>query len=150
MVDARILHRLLLVCLLAGIGFSAFAAFEVLDPALQSSCSVSAFFSCGAVDKSGRTSIGPVPDWSIGLAGFVLMLAVDVPLLRSYDPRLLFGLLGLAALGLAIAGYLAYVELYLIHALCPICLGAYLSDLAVLLLALVLVRLRVTASAASS
>ncbi|MCI4338367.1 MAG: vitamin K epoxide reductase family protein, partial [Thermoplasmata archaeon] len=75
---------------------------------------------------------------------------VDVPLLRSYDPRLLFGLLGLAALGLAIAGYLAYVELYLIHALCPICLGAYLSDLAVLLLALVLVRLRVTASAASS
>ncbi|HEV2449124.1 MAG TPA: vitamin K epoxide reductase family protein [Thermoplasmata archaeon] len=146
MVDARLLHRLLLVCIVVGIGFSSYAAFEVLDPTLQKSCSISPFLSCGAVDQSGHTSIGPVPDWSIGLLGFLLLLALDLPLLRTFDRRLLYGVVGFSALGLGVAGYLAYVELDIIHALCPICLGAYLSDLAVFVVALVLLRLRRSAS----
>jgi uncharacterized membrane protein len=141
-VDARLLHRLLLVCIVVGIGFSSYAAFEVLDKGLQGTCSVNAYISCSAVDTSGHTTLGPVPDWVIGLLGFVVMLALDVPLLRTYDPRLLYGVLGLSALGLGVAGYLAYIELDIIHALCPVCLGAYLSDLAVLLVAVSLVRLR--------
>ncbi|MCI4363115.1 MAG: vitamin K epoxide reductase family protein [Thermoplasmata archaeon] len=142
MVDARLLHRLLLVSILAGIGFSLYATAEVLDPALQSSCSVSAFFSCGAVDQSGHTSIGPLPDWSIGLGGFLVLLALDLPLLATFDARLLGAVLLLSGVGLGVSLYLGYVELDIIHALCPICLGAYLSNASILLLALLLTRLR--------
>ncbi|MCI4345773.1 MAG: vitamin K epoxide reductase family protein [Thermoplasmata archaeon] len=142
MVDARLLHRLLLVGILAGIGFSLYATAEVLDPALQSSCSVSAFFSCGAVDQSGHTSIGPVPDWSVGLGGFLFLLALDLPLLATFNPRLLGAVMLVSGAGLAVSLYLGYVELDIIHALCPICLGAYLSNAFVFLTATVLVALR--------
>jgi uncharacterized membrane protein len=143
-VDARVLHRLLLFFLVVGLIFSCYAAFEVLDPALQRSCSLNAFLSCSAVDKSGHTNFGPtpIPDYAVGIAGFVAMLAVDVPLLRSYDPRLLYALLGLTTVGLAIAVGLGLVELTIIRAFCPICLGAYLSDAGAFLVAVALVRLR--------
>jgi uncharacterized membrane protein len=141
-VDARLLHRLLLLSILAGIAFSVYAAAEVLDPALQGSCSISAFFSCGAVDQSGHTTLGSIPDWSIGLGGFVLLLALDLPLLSTFDPRLLNAVLLFSGVGVAVSLYLGYVELDIIHALCPICLGAYLSNAVAFLLALTLVGIR--------
>ena len=142
MTDARVLHRLALVAILAGLAFSVYAAFEVLNPALQGSCTVNGYLSCAKVDQSAWTTIGPVPDWAVGVGGFALMLAIDVPLLRSYDPRLLRLLLGVSVAGLAVAAGLAYVELAIIQALCPICLGAYFSDAAVVGLVVGIDRLR--------
>lgn len=139
MADARVLHRIVLLSLIAGLLLSIFAALEVLAPGLRSVCSVNAFFSCSAVDQSGLTSIDSVPDWLIGVAGFVLMLAIDIPLLLTFRPRLLYALLLVSVGGLLVAAYLAYVELVLIRALCPVCLGAYIADAAVVGLAASLV-----------
>ncbi|HEV2317920.1 MAG TPA: vitamin K epoxide reductase family protein [Thermoplasmata archaeon] len=148
--DARVLHRLLLLSLIVGLAFSSFATFETYYAPLRTSCTINAFFSCGAVDQSSHTTIGPVPDWAIGLGGFVAMLALDVPLIRSYDPRYLYGVLVLATVGLALAIGLGILEVTVIHALCPICLGAYLSDAGAFGVALGLVRMRRSARAAPS
>jgi uncharacterized membrane protein len=142
MADARALHRLLFLLLLAGLAASVYAAIEVLVPAAANACTVNALFSCSAVDQSGLTSIGPIPDWVIGVAGFGLMLAIDLPLQRTYTPRLLDAILLLSVAGLAVAAYLSYVEIFLIHALCPVCLSTYILDAGVLLVAIVLWRLR--------
>jgi uncharacterized membrane protein len=147
MVRASTLHRLLLLSILIGLGFSLYAMVEVLYPAAQGTCSINPFFSCGKVDQSAYTHIGPVPDWLVGVGGFVLLLALDLPLLRSYEVRYLYGIAVLAAVGLAVAVGLGLVELTLIHAVCPICLGAYLSDAAVMGLALGLLGLRKAALA---
>ena len=147
MVDARTLHRALLLAIVAGLAFSLYATFEVLDPALQHTCSITGYFSCQAVDQSGFTHLGPVPDWSVGLGGFLLLLGLDLPLLATYDRRLLHAVVAVAAAGAAVAVGLAYVELEIIRAFCPICLGAYLSDAAVLLIAVALVRARGRAAA---
>ncbi len=132
MVDARVLHRMLLLFILVGLAFSLYATFEVLDPSLQGTCSVNSFVSCSAVDQSGYTHLGPFPDWSVGVAGFVLLLALDIPLFLTFRPAWLYGVLGLSLVGVAVSAYLAYLELGVIHALCPICLGAYISNLLVL------------------
>lgn len=142
MPDARVLHRLILLFIIAGIGFSSFAAFEVLYPPLQGVCSLSIFFSCGRVTESGHTAIGPIQDWVVGLGGFLLLLAIDIPLIRSFDARWLLLLFVVALVGVGVAIYLAYVELYVINALCPICLGAYLADAAVAILAGLLILTR--------
>ncbi|HKS59779.1 MAG TPA: vitamin K epoxide reductase family protein [Thermoplasmata archaeon] len=147
MVQAPALHRILLLVLVAGLAVSSYAAFEVLQPALQGVCTVNAFFSCSAVDRSGLTSIGPVPDWLIGVGGFAAMLLLDVLLVRSYSARLLQAITLLALAGLAVSGYLAYVELGLIHALCPVCVAAYAADAGALAVCLMLWRLRRTAGA---
>ncbi|MCI4330596.1 MAG: vitamin K epoxide reductase family protein [Thermoplasmata archaeon] len=145
MVDARVLHRALLAAILVGLSFSVYAGFEVASPSLANACSVNSFVSCGTVLHSGDTTFPPgsgVEDWYWGVAGFVALLALDLPLLRSYDPRLLQAVFVLSLLGLALAAVFAYVELEIVHALCPICLGAYLSGAAVVALSWTLWRMR--------
>lgn len=129
--DARTLHAILPVAIVVGLGFSIFAAYETVYPAAESACSVSAFVSCSKVDQSAYTTTFGIPDYWAGIVGFAAMLAVDIPLLRTWKPRWLHGLLVLSGLGVVAAVYLAYVELVLISALCIICTGAYLSNVVV-------------------
>ncbi|HYM40357.1 MAG TPA: vitamin K epoxide reductase family protein [Thermoplasmata archaeon] len=142
MADARVLHRLVLAFILAGLALSLYATAESLNPALQGSCTVNAFLSCAAVQQSGLTTLGPVPDWALGTGGFALLLALDVLLIRTYESRWLLAVLFVAALGLGVAVVLGYIELALIHALCPVCLGTYVADLGAFSGALALLRLR--------
>ncbi len=142
MADARVLHRLVLACILAGLALSLYATAESLVPALQSTCTVNAFLSCAAVQQSGLTTLGPIPYWAFGVGGFSLLLVLDVFLIRTYETRWLFAVLGVATLGLGVAAVLAYIEVDRIHALCPVCLGTYLADLGAFLAALALLHIK--------
>ncbi len=145
MADAKVVHRLLLFLILVGLAFSLYATLETLDPALQATCSVNSYLSCQAVDSSGFTHTGPIPDWAIGVGGFLLLLLLDLALLRTFEVRWLNAVTVVAALGVVTAVYLGSIELFVIKAICPICLGAYLSGVAVLLVALWLRRIRASA-----
>lgn len=133
---AESVHAALLLLVIAGLGLATFAALETVIPALQNSCSVSQFFSCHAVDASGHTTILMVQDWAIGIAGFVVLLALEIPLFRTWRRDLLTGVLAVSGLGVVVAVYLGYVELDIIHALCPICFSTYVVDGLVFLLSL--------------
>jgi uncharacterized membrane protein len=130
-VKAESVHAALLLVVIAGLGLSAFATAETYLPSLQNGCSISPFFSCTAVDRSGHTTTLGVPDWAIGLAGFVVLLALEIPLYRTWRRDLLKAVVLVSALGLAVSAYLGYVELAVIHALCPVCFSTYLADAAV-------------------
>jgi uncharacterized membrane protein len=145
MVDARILHRALLATILIGLAFSLYAGFEVIDPALTNACSVNSYVSCGAVLSSGDTTFPPgsaIQDWYWGVGGFLALLVLDIALIRTYDPRLLRGVFVLSVLGLLLAAAFAYEEVFVIHALCPICVGSYLSGAGVVALSGTLLRIR--------
>ncbi len=145
MVQAQVLHRLLLVLILVGLIASIYAAFEVLNPALQGTCSINSTVSCAAVDASSYSNVGPIPDWSIGLGGFIVLLLLDIPLFRTFDPRFLYAIFGLSAAGVAFAAYFAYLELVFIHAICPVCTTAHLAGVGVFLVSLTLIRKRSSA-----
>ncbi len=138
--DARTLHAILPVAIVAGLALSAFAAYETIYPAAESACSVTSFVSCAKVDQSGLTTTFGIQDYWIGIIGFLVLLAVDIPLYRTYKPMWLYTLLGFSTLGVVAAIYLGYVELVLIGALCLICTGAYLANVVVFGVALALVR----------
>ena len=121
-------HAIILVAAFVGLGLSLYAAYEVTNTAAQASCSVSAFFSCQKVDSSSLTSTLGVPDWAWGVGGFVLLIALDVPLYRTWHRSWLTALLGASVVGLALSAYLAYVELAQIGAFCPVCGSAYLAN----------------------
>jgi uncharacterized membrane protein len=145
MVEAPVLHRVLLASIVLGLGFSVYAALEVVDPSLSAACSIYRTVSCGTVLHSGYTTFplgSAIPDWLWGVAGFVALLALDVPLLRTYHLRYLQAIFGLSIAGVGLAAVFAGVEAFLIHALCPICLGAYLSGVGVLVSSGWLLRLR--------
>jgi uncharacterized membrane protein len=130
-VDARTLHAILPVAIVIGLALSAFAAYETAFPAAEKACTVNGFISCSKVDQSAYSSTFGIPDYWAGIAGFALMLAIDIPLLRTWKASWLTALLVVSGLGLVAAVYLAYVELVIVGALCLICTGAYLANVAV-------------------
>jgi uncharacterized membrane protein len=138
---AETAYALVIVLLLAGLSFATFSWAETVDPALQRTCSFSSFWNCGKIDNSGHTTTLGIPDWGIGIAGYVAMLALAFLSYRTFKREHLLILTTVSGLGLALSGYLAYLELVVIQAVCPICLGAYLCNLAAFLVLVYLVRL---------
>ncbi len=135
MAGVPVLKRLLLVCILAGLALSIYAGVETMVPSLQGTCNVSSTINCGKVAQSPYSYIGPIPVWSIGVGGFVVLLALGILYLRSGGSRWLFWIWVFSGIGLASSVVLLGVEVFLINAICPVCLASYLADLAVFLLA---------------
>ncbi|MCI4324974.1 MAG: vitamin K epoxide reductase family protein [Thermoplasmata archaeon] len=133
---AESVHAALLLMVVVGLGLAVFATLETYIPPLQGACSVNPFISCSKVDTSNHTSTLGIPDWSIGVAGFVVLLGLEIPLYRTWRRDLLTGVLAVSGLGIVAAVYLGYVELDVIHALCPVCFSTYVADTIVFLLSL--------------
>ncbi len=150
MAEVRVLKRLLFVLILVGLALSVYAALETMVLSLQGTCYVNAFFQCGAVAQSVYSSIGPIPVWSIGVGGFVVLLALSVLYLRQDEPRWLMWIWIFSAIGLAASVVLLLVEILLIQAICPVCLASYVADLGVLLVAQRLRKEGLTAPASTA
>ena len=134
------LHAILPLAIVAGLAFSLFAWAESVDPALQSICSVSPIISCHKVDVSGHTTTLGLPDYAWGIGGFIVMFALDVQVYRLGRGPWLDGLTLVSAAGFALSLYFAAIELFVIGAFCIICYGSYLSNVGVLVTALLLRR----------
>ncbi|MFI5418454.1 MAG: vitamin K epoxide reductase family protein [Candidatus Lutacidiplasmatales archaeon] len=145
MASAQVLHRALLLSLLVGLAFSTYAGFEKYFLSLTQACTFNLVLSCGGVLTSGHTTFPPgssIEDWYWGVGGFVAMIAIDIPLIRTYDRRLLYALFGLSLAGLALVSVFAYTQAAIIQKVCIICVGSYIADIAVVACAAQLVRLR--------
>lgn len=125
---AENLHALIPVALAAGLLLSIYAAYETVNPAAQASCSFGAFLSCGKVVESGHTTTFGIEDYWAGILGFAAMIALDVPLYRTWSRTWLKAFLLLSALGLVASIYLFLVETVQIGAICPVCLGTYVAN----------------------
>jgi len=138
---AETVHQLLLMGILIGLAFAVYAAIESVVPALQHSCSVNAYVSCGKIDSSGHTTTLGIQDYVWGIGGYLVLFALDVPLYRTWKREWLQAVTLLSGLGALLSIYFAYVELDVIQGLCPVCLGAYLSNVLVFGCAAYLMRL---------
>jgi uncharacterized membrane protein len=124
--DTRTLRNLVYFASGVGLIVSIFAAAEFFDASLSAVCTVNQVVSCSAVDKSGLTTILGVPDYAIGIAGFILILVVaTVAEQRPTDRRYTYALITVTSLAVVVSAYLLYVEVALIHALCLVCVSAY-------------------------
>jgi uncharacterized membrane protein len=138
---AETVHALLLMGILVGLAFSVFAAYETTHPSAQGICSVNSWISCQKIDTSGQTTTLGIEDWLWGIGGFVVLLALDIPLYRTWKREWLLPVTALSALGAALSIWFGYVELVIIQGLCLVCLGAYLANVVVLGCAVYLMRL---------
>lgn len=77
---------------------------------------------CEAVQTSRFSMVGPVPVALIGLAGFAVMLVAAIDLARGTD-RSLVVLFGSSLAACLYTGYLTYLELFVLGAICPWCVS---------------------------
>src|SRR5262249_10508576 len=94
---------------------------------------------CEAVNSSISAQIGGVPVALLGLGAYLAILALLVaeprlPVLQDYGPLAIFGL---ALTGTLYSAYLTYVELFVIHAICPYCVASALLITSLLVLAVI-------------
>ena len=96
---------------------------------------------CHDVNFSPYSEIYGIPLSVIGLVAYLVMALIillepRIPLLGENGPLILFGM-GLIGVGFSI--YLTYLELYVIHAICPFCVAS--AVIITLLLVLAIIRL---------
>ncbi len=94
-------------------------------------CNVNNFLSCGNVFRSGYTTFPPHGGLSLfvyGLIWFPLLLALGIYFVRrrgGINPSIFVPLL---MVGNIFTLYLWYLELAVIHAVCPVCVSLYVLN----------------------
>jgi uncharacterized membrane protein len=106
---------------------------------------------CESVNNSVYSQVGGVPIALFGLGAYLLVAALLVfedrlPALRDYAPLAVFGL---ALTGTLYSAYLTYVELFILHAVCPYCVISAILITGIFILALLRLRRTFAAGPAS-
>ena len=120
--------------------FHAYDEITAYSSPLSNVCNVNNFFSCGSVFASGDVTFPPgpygIPLYAYGLVWFPLMVALGI--WYGHSRGSLDGEVMVPALmvGNLFTLYLWYLELGVIHAVCPVCMTMYLLNYAMTGLAL--------------
>ncbi len=94
---------------------------------------------CDTVNTSIYSQIGGIPIAVLGLGAYLVLAALflledRVPVVAEWGPVAVFGM---ALTGTLYSAYLTYVELYILHAVCPYCVVSALCIAGILVLSVV-------------
>ena len=111
-----------------GIGLAIYMTIEYLTLNFNS-CNINQFLSCGGVYQSGYTSLFGIPFYLMGLVWFPAVFAIGLAssgmASRPVNSELLLPLL---MVGNVFTIYLWYLELAVIHIVCPLCVSLYVVN----------------------
>ena len=130
---------LLLVAVLAAFGIvdAAYLTYQWYEAAAHTWCDFDPFWNCTAVRTSIYASLGGVvPTALVGAAGFAILMVLAVLALRGVEKVGPWSvgrwLLAFAALGGILGVGLTLVEIFVIQAICILCLLGFILDLGIL------------------
>jgi uncharacterized membrane protein len=118
-----------LIAAVIGVGVAIYTAYEYITGQFSSACTISSSISCAGVAASGHTSLFGIPFWSTGLVWFPLLLVLGL-ITSKFGARAVNSeiLLPILMIGNAFTIYLWYLELAVIHIICPFCVSLYIVN----------------------
>ncbi|MCW5873568.1 MAG: vitamin K epoxide reductase family protein [Anaerolineales bacterium] len=132
------LRKILIVLSILGILDAAYLTYvKVIEDGV---CAVGG--GCAIVNTSPYASLWGIPIAAIGGAAYVVMLIVLLLEERSDFFAINGGLIvfGLSLIGVLYSVYLTYLELYVIHAICPFCVISAVILVAMLIVSIMRLR----------
>lgn len=99
-------------------------------PAFQP-CNINATVNCDAVISGEVSNTLGIPTPIIGLVGYVVILLAGL----AKKAKLV---LGMSIFGLVFCLYIAYIELFQLHVICPVCILCQLDMITVFILGIIL------------
>lgn len=122
------------VLAILGIAVSSVSLSHHFAKSKTSYCDFGESFNCDIVNRSQYSSIAGIPVAGIGIFGYAVLLLLATRYRTNPDTP---GLLTLgAALGVAFALYLTYIEAFVLQAYCILCLSSLLIIVVIALLAI--------------
>jgi uncharacterized membrane protein len=103
---------------------------QAYQPAFQP-CRINAVVNCDAVISGEVAKTLGIPTPLYGLIGYTLILFGSF----KRNKKLI---LGMASFGLLFCGYIAYMELYILRVICPVCIGCQIDMIVTFILAVLL------------
>lgn len=126
-----------LVVAAAGIGLAIYVAIDYLTQNFTS-CNINQVFNCGGVYQSGHTSLFGIPFYVMGLAWFPAIFAIGLLTSRSGKRAVNTEiLLPILMVGNIFTTYLWYLELAVIHIICPLCVSLYVVNYSLTIIVLI-------------
>jgi uncharacterized membrane protein len=110
-----------------GIGLALYLLYEYLAPGHKSLCYVNAYVNCEASTKGLLANTLGLPTAVWGLVGYIFILLAAI---RKW-PRVV---LGMATFGLLFCLRITFLEIFVVKALCPVCLTCQLDMIALFVL----------------
>ncbi len=107
--------------------------YEYLAPVHKSLCYVNSLINCEASTKGPLANTLGIPTALYGLAGYTVIL---IAALKKW-PKLLFAT---ATFGLLFCLRITYLEIFVIKAICPVCIGCQLDMIALFIFGFLLLR----------
>ena len=122
-ISMKAILAIIIVLTLAGIADSGYALKQHYSAAESSSCDFNATVSCTAVNQSQYSQVFGIPVAGIGIAGYVAMGALAALMLAGKGPRRILesGMVAVSLIALAISLALTYIEVFVLGAVCPLC-----------------------------
>jgi uncharacterized membrane protein len=117
---------------LAGFGDAIYTATEYAFQSYSPVCAVNSYICCSCVGHSGYTGIFGIQFYDFGLIWFPLLFVLGAlfsDLGRTRLTRVEI-LLPILMIGNLFTIYLWYLELFVIHAICPFCVSLYVVNYA--------------------
>jgi vitamin-K-epoxide reductase (warfarin-sensitive) len=119
------MRRLLMIIAglaLAGVAVSSLSLYQHFSRSKTSFCDLSQSFNCDLVNRSQYSTFHGLPVAGIGILGYLLILALATLYRKKAETPVV--LLATSIAGTAFALYLTYLEGYVIHAWCILCLSS--------------------------
>lgn len=118
---------------LIGILLAVYLIYEqAFRPAWQP-CRINSTVNCDAVISGAVSKTLGIPTPWYGLTGYIIIFLASI----WKNKKLV---MGMATFGLLFCAYIGYRELWLLHTVCPVCIGCQIDMLATFILALILNR----------
>jgi uncharacterized membrane protein len=115
----------------AGILLAVYILWEqIFHPAFQV-CNINALVNCDAIISGEVSKTLGLPTPIYGLIGYIVILLAGI----FHRKKLL---LGMALFGLIFCLWIGYQELFLLHVICPVCIGCQLIMITIFSLALII------------
>jgi len=109
---------------LAGILVSSVSLYHHFSRSKTSFCDIGQSFNCDLVNRSQYSVFHGVPVALLGILGYLLILSLATVYREKAETPFILAGVTLAALGFAL--YLTYIEAYVLHAWCIVCLSSLL------------------------
>ncbi len=120
---------------IAGMAVSSFSLYHHFSKSKTSFCDIGQSFDCDLVNRSQYSTVHGMPVALLGILGYVLVFSLATAYREKAETP--FILAGAAMAGWGFAMYLTWVEAFLLHAWCLLCLSSLAAISVITLLSVI-------------